>query len=188
MGVDMRSDYRSQSGFAMVIILMLLMVLTIMGSIAVYTVRGDVSHSGRDSNHARAQMVAESSINWALAALGKERPEVLTFTAATHASNGLDKLPDMLENGGMNNRKLHSWDVTPIYPGVSVSIDKDGWISQKTTDPSKALSGAASEYIAFKVWYPNDSTIRVSAKGKVLEINSQIEMTGTMKYGATETK
>jgi hypothetical protein len=50
-------------------------------------------------------------------------------------------------------------------------------------DPDLQI-GASSEYIAFKVWFPNDSTIRVSGKGLVQEIASQIEMTGTLKYGA----
>jgi Tfp pilus assembly protein PilX len=179
-----KAGHRPQSGFAMVVILMLLMVLTVMGSIAVYSVRGDVSHTGRDSNHAKAQMVAESAINWGLSALAKEKPSVLAFTAATHASNGIDKLPEYLENGVINNRKLHTWDVTPIYEGVTVEIDEEGWISQETISSNLSLTGSSSEYIAFKVWFPNDSTIRVSGKGLVQEIASQIEMTGTLKYGA----
>lgn len=168
----------------MVIILMLLMVLTVMGSIAVYTVRGDVTHSGRSSNHARAQMVAESAINWGLSALANEKPNVLTFTAATHASNGTDQLPEYLENGEINNRKLHTWDVTPLYGGIDVKIDKEGWISQEAKSSGQSLTGSTSEYIAFKVWFPNDSTIRVSGKGLVQEVASQIEMTGTLKYRA----
>ncbi|GEM_PF-6683360 len=179
---------RAQSGFAMVIILMLLMVLTVMGSIAVYSVRGEVSHTGRDANHAQAQLVAESAINWALSALSVEKGNVLAYTAATHAGNGTDKLPDYLENGGVNNRKLHSWDLVPIYNGVSVGIDQDGWIYQQTLDNKLSLTGLSDEYIAFKVWFPSDSTIRVSGKGVVAGVSSQVEMTGTMKYAPASLK
>lgn len=171
----------------MAIILMLLMVLTIMGSVAVYSVRGEVKHSGRDSNHARAQLVAESAINWSLAALAVERPNVLAFTAATHAGNGIDKLPEKLENGDLNNRKLHAADVTPIY-GTTVILNKEGWIYEETSDAGKSLTGASSESMAFRIWFPNDSTIRVSGKGTVQGISSQVEMTGTLQYSAADLK
>jgi Tfp pilus assembly protein PilX len=174
-----------QSGFTMVIILLLLIVLTIMGSVAVYSVRGEVTHTGRDSNHARAQLLAESAINWGLGALSVEKPNVLTFTAATHAGNGTDILPEKLENGMLNNRKLHTSDVTPIY-GTPVQSDKEGWIYQSTEDKNNSLTGASSESIAFKVWFPTDSTIRISGRGMVQGISSQVEMTGSLKYaGAT---
>ncbi|MDB5104390.1 MAG: hypothetical protein JWP91_2079 [Fibrobacteres bacterium] len=180
--------HRSQSGFAMVIILMLLMVLTVMGSIAVYSVRGEVSHTGRDSNHAQAQLVAESAINWALSALAKEKPNVLAYTAATHAGNGTEILPETLENGQPNNRKLHTYDLTPIYPNVKVNADEEGWIYQQAVDNKTSLSGTSDETIAFKVWFPNDSTIRVTGKGVVGGVTSRVEMTGTMKYAAAELK
>lgn len=172
---------REQAGFTMVIILGLLMVLTIMGSLAVMSVRGDVGHTGRDSNHARAQLVAESALNWAISALQKEKGNVLAFSAATHASNGTDGLPDYLQNGFTNNRKLHSWDMIPIYPG-KVLEDEEGWITQATLDNKVSLTSASDESIAFKVWFPNDSTIRVSGKGTVSGVMAQVEMTGTMKY------
>jgi Tfp pilus assembly protein PilX len=178
----------AQSGFAMVIILMLLMVLTVMGSVAVYSVRGEVRHTGRDSNHAQAQLVAESAINWALSALSQEKPGVLAYTAATHAGNGTDKLPDYLENGENNNRRLHTWDVVPIYPGVKILNDAAGWITQQTMDNKLTLTGISDETIMFKIWFPNDSTIRVSGKGIVDGISSQVEMTGTMKYAPAELK
>ncbi|MDB5049068.1 MAG: hypothetical protein JWO30_2139 [Fibrobacteres bacterium] len=181
MGHAVNRDQSAQAGFAMVIILGLLMVLTIMGSLAVYSVRGEVTHTGRDANHSKAQLVAESAINWALGALAKERPNVLAFTAATHAGNGTEQLPDNLENGETNNRKLHTGDVTPIY-STKVRADHDGWIYQETDDSKMSLTGATSESIAFKVWFPNDSTIRVSGKGTVQGISSQVEMTGTLKY------
>jgi Tfp pilus assembly protein PilX len=187
MGHAMNRNQSSQSGFAMVIILGLLMVLTIMGSVAVHSVRGEVSHTGRESNHARAQMVAESAINWSLGVLAIARPNTLAFTAATHASNGTDLLPDNLENGVTNNRKLHPSEVIPIYP-TQVKADNDGWIYQETLDNKVSLTGATSESIAFKVWFPNDSTIRISGKGMVLGITSQVEMTGTLKYAAAVLK
>lgn len=174
-----------QGGFAMVIILMLVMVLTVMGSIAVYRVKGEVRHTGRDTNHARAQLVAESAINWSLGALAVDRPEVLPFTAATHASNGADPLPDYLENGASNPRKLHSWDVTKLY-GTNVQIDTAGWIYEESVDPGTSITGADDEIIAFKIWFPSDSTIRVSGKGTVDGVTSQVEMTGNLKYNPVD--
>jgi Tfp pilus assembly protein PilX len=176
---------RDQAGFTMVIILGLLMVLTVMGSVALYSVRGEVGHTGRDSNHSRAQLVAESALNWAISALQKEKGNVLAFSAATHASNGSDPLPDFLQNGTTNNRKLHSWDLTPIYPG-SVKQDQEGWITQETLDNKVSLTGSGEESIAFKVWFPNDSTIRVSGRGMVNGVSAEVEMTGNMQYSDAE--
>jgi Tfp pilus assembly protein PilX len=173
-----------QSGFTMVIILGLLMVLTIMGGVAVHSVRGEVGHAGRDSNHARAQLVAESALNWAISALQKDKPNVLAFTAATHASNGTDRLPEYLENGVLNNRKLHTSDMTALYPTAPYE-DKDGWITETTEDPRYSLTGATQEAIAFKIWYPDDSTIRVSGKGSVNGVESQVEMTGNLHYSSS---
>ena len=175
---------RGQSGMTMVIILGLLIVLTIMGSVAVHTVRGEVGHTGRDSNHARAQLVAESALNWAISALQQEKPNVLAFSAATHASNGKDKLPENLQNGISNNRKLHTFDMTPIYPGP-VTEDEDGWIHQATLDNKVSLTGSSDEELAFKIWFPNDSTIRVSGKGIVMGVSAEVEMTGNLKYDAS---
>jgi Tfp pilus assembly protein PilX len=182
MGPIMQREYRAQSGFAMAIILMLLIVLTVMGSIAVYSVKGEVRHSGRNSDHIRAQMVAESAINWALSGLQHERTDVLPFTAATHAANGADQLPDFMENGKINPRKLHTWDMVKVYPSQEIKIDTGGWISQSTLDANASLTGANDETLAFKIWFPTDSTIRVSGQGTVDGVSSQVEMTGTMKY------
>jgi VCBS repeat-containing protein len=171
----------SEAGFAMAIILLLLVVLTVMGSVAVYMVKGEVHHTGQDASHVKAQFVAESAINWALGALSIDRPGVLAYTAATHAGNGKETLPDQLENGETNPRKLHTWDVPKVYPGT-VYIDEDGWIYERTQDASNSLSGSGDESLAFKIWYPNDSTIRVSGKGTVQGVSSQVEMTGTLNY------
>lgn len=176
---------RGQAGFTMVIILGLLMVLTVMGSVAVYSVRGDMGHTGRDSNHGRAQLVAESALNWAISSLQNEKGNVMAFSAATHASNGKDPLPDYLQNGEINNRKLHTWDMVKIYPG-DVRQTEDGWITQATLDNQVSLTSASDEEIAFKIWFPNDSTIRVSGKGTVNGVMAQVEMTGTMKYSSAE--
>ncbi len=179
-----RKAARGQSGMAMVIILGLLIVLTIMGSVAVFSVRGEVGHTGRDSNHARAQLVAESALNWAISALQKEKPNVLAYTAATHASNGKDKLPDNLANGASNNRKLHTDDMVPIYPG-HVQIDEDGWIYQQTLDNKVSLTGVSDETLAFKIWFPNDTTIRLSGRGTVSGVSAEVEMTGNLLFDAS---
>ena len=169
-----------QSGFTMVIILGLLMVLTIMGGVAVHSVRGEVGHAGRDSNHARAQLVAESALNWAISALQKDKPNVLAFTAATHASNGTDRLPEYLENGVLNNRKLHTSDMTALYPTAPYE-DKDGWITETTEDPRYSLTGATQEAIAFKIWYPDDSTLRIQGRGDVDGSSADVDLVSRIR-------
>lgn len=160
-----------------------MVVLTLLGTTAIRTVRGEITHTGKDIYHIKAQFVAKSAINWALGFLANDRPGIsLANTACTHASNATDKMPDLLPNGANNPRKIHANEVPVVYPGGVVTIDANGWITQSTTSTSLSFSGTNSETMAFKVWYPTDSTMRVSGKATVKGVSAQIEMTGTLKF------
>ena len=160
-----------------------MVVLTLLGTTAIRTVKGEIKHTGQDIYHIKAQFVAKSAINWALGFLANDRPGIsLANTAATHSFNGTELMPDNLPNGTSNPRKIHATDVPVVYPGSAVTIDANGWITSSTTSTSLSYSGTNSESMAFKVWYPTDSTMRVSGKATVKGVSAQIEMTGGLKF------
>lgn len=172
---------QTQRGYTIAIVLVIMLVLLSVGSVSMLKVRGETRHTTRDILQTKAEVVAESAVNWAISGLAVARPTVLAYTAATHSNDGVQKLPDYLENNEVNPRKLHTWDMAGIY-GSSVQMDAAGWIYQRTTSPSASLTRSRDETIAFKVWFPNDSTIRVTGRGLVQGVEAQVEMTGKLVY------
>lgn len=172
-----------QGGYALAAALIFMVVLVMVGSVSMLKVRGELRHTTRDILQTKAQAVAESAVNWAISALSQDRPGVLAYTAATHANDGVQPLADYLQNNEINPRKLHAWDVAGVYGGAA-AIDRDGWIFQRTLSPAASLTRSREEVIAFRVWFPNDSTIRVTGRGEVQGVQAQVEMTGKLVYRA----
>ena len=172
---------QNQRGYTIAIILIVMLVLLSVGSVSMYKVRGDTRHTTRDILQTKAESVAESAVSWAISGLAVDRPTVLAYTAATHSNDGVLPLPNYLQNSEVNPRKLHAWEMSSIYGG-QVLTDNAGWIYQRTTTVSVSLTRSKDETISFRVWFPNDSTLRVTGKGKVQGVEAQVEMTGKLVY------
>lgn len=115
----------SQSGFAMVGLLGIMVVLSIVGTMVCRNVITDITHPGRDVNRVRAGFAAESAVQWGQAEVVHKRPGKVSFTLATHAANGM---------GAMDNTgKTYSIETTKLTPdqiefaqGVKGGVDING--------------------------------------------------------------
>ena len=169
----------SQAGFTMAVILFMAVALTLVVTLAVHRVKGEVHSTGRDLRHIKAKAVAESAINWAQQALANPKDASQgTFMVATLDSTGKKALPDKLE-GKPNPAKLQPNALVQVYAGETVEA-KDGWISHTTKSSKKSLTDSDSETMSFKIWYPDSKTLRITGKGVVEGVQAQVEMTGQL--------
>jgi hypothetical protein len=161
----------SQSGFAMVGVLGIMVVLAILGTAVYRNVNTDISHSGRDVNRVRAEFAAESAVQWGLSEVARKRPGKVPFTLATHASDGIGTMEYAGDTHYSDEESGQTTRLTPDqveFPkGVKGGIDKNGWIFRSTSDPEISVSNAKKEILSFKVWYPDDSTMRIQGRGEV---------------------
>lgn len=170
---------RAQRGFTLAATLGVIAVLGILGTVVLRAVRTDIVHAGKDSRRVRAELAAESAAQWGLLELSRRRGNRFPFTIATHDRDGKAPMgrtptdPDAERYTGP--WPLEVRDLT-AFPGARISIDKDGWAVMRSASPGQNVSGGDEEELAFKAWYPNDSTLRVTGKAVVDGSQARIEV------------
>lgn len=66
-----------------------------------------------------------------------------------------------------------------VYRNVGTDITHSG--RDLYPDPSKSEHGGGAENLAFKVWYPDDSTLRITGKADVDGATAQLDMVSNLK-------
>jgi hypothetical protein len=171
-----------QAGMTIIGTLVLLSALTMLGSGVYLTTHRDIVHTARDTDRIRAEFAAESAVQWALLELIRYDGGRRQFTRATHDRNGItplspDPRPDPVMDGefrGLDPRRLSA------YSGSRIRRESDGWIALTATSKAGTYSRGPSENIAFKIWYPDRSTIRVSGRGTVDGTTAILEVKGRL--------
>lgn len=169
-----------QGGFSLAGVLLAVAVLGVLGGAALRNVRSDLTHSGRDLKRVRADFLAESAVNWCLVELAKSEGGQLPYTRATHSNDSLHALPDFLPNGNPNPRKLAWRTMAPLFPGP-IREDGQGWIGQENSTKERSITGADREKVAFKIWYPDDSTFRIIGRGEADGVATRVDFLGRLK-------
>ena len=165
-----------QSGLALATVLSLLIVLSILGSAVYRNVGTDIAHSGMNTRRIRAEFAAESAIQWGLVELSRPRKGRLPFTLATHDGDGRTRLHGTAaKEAAIAPWPLQTSDFT-AFPGAEIGVDKDGWIFMHGTSADKTISGGKDELLAFKAWYPNDTTMRMTGRALVDGSQAQLEL------------
>lgn len=177
-----RGGTLGQRGFALAGALIFLIVVTVLGSGIYFTTRRDIVHSGRDLSRMRAEFAAESAVQWALMEVSRYDGGRRPYSRATHDRDGMTPLhPDpgrdadhMGSFKGLDPRKLSR------YPSATIRRGQDGWMVVTTDRKEASFSGYPTETLAFKVWYPDQATIRVSGRGTVAGVSATLEVKGRL--------
>ncbi len=156
-----------QSGFALLAVMGFVLVLSLIGVLVVKSVRNDSNLSGRDLSRVRADFAAESAVQWAMTEILRTDGGRGALTMATHDPSGEHPLHD--DGGG---RLDASALATP--KGIKARLGEDGWIIADFQGKEATFSGGDQESVAFKVWYPDDKTVRISGKATVDGVTSRI--------------
>lgn len=164
-----------QDGFALIAVIGILVVLGILGSMVYRNVNTDITHSGRDVARVRAEFAAESAVQWGLAEVARKRPGTSPFTLATHAPDGETILAGSTTDPEGHSLKLQAGDVLRME-GAKGGVDKSGWIYQTTHSKELSVSNSADEALSFKVWYPDDSTLRIQGRGEVEGSTANVDL------------
>lgn len=180
---NIRRSRDREKGFTLAAVLGLITVLGIMGTIVVRSVRTDIVHTGKDSRRVRAELAAESAAQWGMLELSRRRPGRFPFTLATHAGDGKAILRAPTGPGSelyAGPWPLTARDLTP-FPGATISVDRDGWAVMRSTAPAANISGGDEEELAFKAWFVDDSTLRVTGRAKVDGSQARLEVMSTLR-------
>lgn len=169
-----------QDGFTIVAVVGILLVLGLLGSVVYRSVNTDITHSGRDVNRVRAEFAAESAVQWALAEVARKRPGKMPFTLATHDPDGKTLIPHGDEDEDGAPKQLTPGDVE-MLEGAHGGTDDDGWIYQSTSKRELSVSNAAKEILSFKVWYPDDSTLRIQGRGEVDGSSADVDLMSRLR-------
>lgn len=163
----------SQSGFALIAVLGFVLVSTVVGISAYRTIHTDIDYTGRDLQRIRADFAAESAVQWALAEALRMDGDRQPLTRATHDSTGEHPLYTVPPAASDAPRPLLPAELASPQ-GIEVSRDQEGWIVAEIKGKEKTYSGGKSEILSFKLWYPNDSTVRITGRAQVDGVPSQI--------------
>lgn len=173
----------SQGGFALLGALGMLVVLSILGVVVYRNVNTDITHTGRDIARVRAEFAAESAVQWGLAEVARKRPGCEPFTLRTHGPDGEAPLEGDPRGEDGVRLKLKPDDVERM-PGARGGIDEDGWVYGSVSGRDHSVSYAKSETLSFKVWYPNDSTLRIQGRGEVDGTVADVDLVSTIRIVA----
>ena len=173
-----------QKGFAMVTILGIMVVLSILGAMVYRNVITGITHSGKDARRVRAEFAAESAVQWALAELSRPRQGNLPYTLATNNPDGITPMAKeadkyLPEQEG-DTRKFAQSDLAE-FPHAQMGVNDDGWMYKSTNSPEIGISGGSKENLAFKVWYPNDTTLRITGRANVDGVSAELDLVGILK-------
>jgi hypothetical protein len=169
----------SQAGYTLIAAIGMLLVLGVLGGMVYRNVGTDITHTGRDVNRVRAEFAAESAVQWALAEVSRKRPGKPPFTLATHDEDGLHAMSSGEKEEGKPTR-LSPDDVDRLE-GANGGMDKAGWIYQSTSKRELSVSNAKSEELSFKVWYPDDSTLRIQGRGVVDGATADVDLMSRLR-------
>jgi hypothetical protein len=175
-----RVPIRGQGGLALLGVLGVLIVLAVLGTVVYNSVHTDITHSGREVSRVRAEFAAESAVQWGLAEAARKRPGVEPFTLATHDPSGENALGGSAYDAEGKRIALRSEDVSRTQ-GAEGGIDKNGWIYQSTHGREASISNSMSETLAFKIWYPDDSTLRIQGRGDVDGSSADVDLVSRIR-------
>lgn len=164
----------SQAGLALAGSLVLLIVLALLGTGVYWSTRSDVVHAGRDARRMRADFAAESAVQWALLEVSRYDGGRVPYAKGTHDASGATPIPKQV--GGARNPAFLDPDSLALYPGRTVRLDGDGWIVSAASQADKTFSGGKNETLAFKVWYPDARTLRISGRGEVEGVTARMDI------------
>jgi hypothetical protein len=191
---EIRAGREAQPGFALASVLPIMVVLSIFGTMVYRNVHTEIIHSGKDTKRVRAEFAAESAVQWALAELSRPRPGKLPFTMATHQSDGLAPM-----SGSSTESIIHAYNADPYhheeepparkfnpsdlaeFPDAKMGVDENGWIFKTTTTAESGISGGGRETLAFKVWYPDDTTLCITGKAVVDGSTAQLDLVSDLQ-------
>lgn len=162
-----------QAGFALVAALGFILVLTLIGVSINRTIHTDLDYTGHDLIRIRADFAAESAVQWGLTEVLRTDGGKEPLTRGTHDSTGETALSNFLPGGGKNPARLAPEDMGK-YEGTCLSVDANGWIVAKTSIQNETFAGGKSEELSFKIWYPNDSIVRITGRGLIDGVTSEI--------------
>ncbi|MDB5051871.1 MAG: hypothetical protein JWO30_4942 [Fibrobacteres bacterium] len=180
-----------QRGFSIVYILGILLTLSILGLAVFRDVGTDITHSGNDWKRIRAEFAAESAVQWGLAELSNPRPDQLPYTLATHAPDGVtlltgyDKKKETSPYPAKSGIRVFRADDLASVPQSETGKTGDGWLFLHTHSRDISVSSGKDEILSFKVWYPDDSTLRITGKASVDGSTSEVELVSTLRKVAT---
>jgi hypothetical protein len=152
-------------------------------TLAFYATQGgkaDITYSGHDLDRVRADFLAESAVHWALAESAKDHGDGLPYTRSTHANDSWNRLPDRTSDGSRNPRKLDRSRMVPPYPGKPYETT-EGWVGTRNSGKAASVAGAAEEEMEFMVWFPNDTTMRITRRGKADHAVSMVKFQANLK-------
>ncbi|MDB5051541.1 MAG: hypothetical protein JWO30_4612 [Fibrobacteres bacterium] len=168
-----------ESGFALIGVIGIMVVLAILGTMVYQNVNTDITHSGKDVNRVRAEFAAESAVQWALAEVARKRPGNQPFSLATHTKEGTYPMPVSTDEDG-HSLKLDQNDIE-LLDGAHGGVDKQGWIYQTIKNRELSVSNAKDETLSFKVWYPDDSTLRIQGRGEVDGSTADVDLMSRLR-------
>jgi hypothetical protein len=169
-----------ESGFALVGVIGIMVVLAILGTMVYQNVNTDITHSGKDVNRVRAEFAAESAVQWGLAEVARKRTGKLPFTLATHAPDGVHLMSASAKDEDGHTLKLGKNDIQ-MLAGARGGVDKGGWLYQTIKNRKLSISNAKEETLSFKVWYPDDSTLRIQGRGEVDGSTANVELKSRLR-------
>jgi len=137
-------------------------------------VQKDIEHTGRDFDAIKAGYVADAAMAWAISA-AKQEP---AFTCSTHDTTGTT----ITANGGADcNDSTHfTGNAFKFDTNANIGKNPDGWLETTvaTANGSSTLSGAEEETLKFKIWFPTESEMRITATGIVNGKSKTIQLIG----------
>jgi len=149
----------------------IILVITLYGTTSFFSVQKDIEHTHRDFDALKAGYVADAAMAWAIT-VAKQDP---AFTCATHDSTtGLNPFQNVA--GGCANDHFDNFN---FKPGAGITTD-NGWITTTISGTSNTLSGIAAETLKFKIWFPTDSTMRITAQGIVNGETKTVQLIGDL--------
>lgn len=171
----------------MVSVLIFLVVLSGLGTILHRSISGDITHTGRDSRRVRSEFAAESAVQWGLVEISRRRANGLPYTLATHGQDGTTPLAKAGSDGEIRYTGPWRLEIPDLaeFPAAEITREPDGWIAMRSRNPVRNLSGGEDEYIAFKAWYPDDTTLRITGRALVDGAQAKLEMVSILRVSTT---
>jgi len=179
------STFRSQSGFSIFFVMLLVVSVAILGMVLFTSTTTDLKSTKIHINKTKADYVAESALGWAKSFIAPR------YELATHDSTGTSVAPNATGACGEIGHRIPSADLNSIIPSFyesgTTQYDGEGWIYCSTTDKNEALSATSNERISFMVFYPNINDVRIVARGEVnnevAEIVMEADVRSVLRYG-----
>ncbi len=153
---------------AMIMLVLIGMIGALLSTMSIY----DVRQSRRNYDYKKVSYLSEAAMTWAISMV----KDGSSFPCTTHDSTGT--LTDTTGGAGCNGKVDFLASTSAWYPGTSPTRDTAGWIQNSPLEIENSFSGDTSEILAFKVWFPTPTTVRIQSKGMIGKIESSLHLFG----------